>query len=62
MTREISESQSNDAQLQQLANKEGYSTQLVENMKIFCKDVKPIIPKDLQPKHGTTITYQDQCI
>jgi hypothetical protein len=46
--REIAESQSNDTQLEQLANKQGYSTQLVENIKILCKDGKLIIPKDLQ--------------
>jgi hypothetical protein len=35
---ELAESWSNDAQLEQLANFEEYSTQLAENMKILSKD------------------------
>ena len=30
------------------AKKEGYSTQLVKKIKVFCKDGKLVIPKDLQ--------------
>ena len=48
MTKEIAESQSKDRQLEQFAIQEGYSTQLVENIKILCKDGKIVIPKNLQ--------------
>eukprot|EP00804_Cyclotella_cryptica_P013500 CCRYP_017224-RA/>CCRYP_017224-RA protein AED:0.45 eAED:0.45 QI:3/-1/0/1/-1/0/1/0/112 len=42
--REIAEAQQED---ESLLNK-GYSTQLVENIKILCKDGKMVIPKSLQ--------------
>ncbi len=45
-TREIAESQSKDAQLVSLTTQDGYSTKLVENIKVLCKDGKVIIPKD----------------
>ena len=48
MTREIADSQSNDAQLVALTTQEGYSTKLVENIKVLFKDGKLVIPKDLQ--------------
>ncbi len=47
-TREIAESQANDAQLAKLTTEEGYTTQLVENITVLCKDGKLVIPKDLQ--------------
>ena len=47
-TREIAESQSKDAQLVSLTTQDGYSTKLVENIKVLCKDGKLVIPKDLQ--------------
>ena len=47
-TREIAQSQSKDAQLVALTTQDGYSTKLVENIKILCKDGKLVIPKDLQ--------------
>jgi hypothetical protein len=47
-TREIADSQANDAQLVKLTTEEGYTTQLVENIKVLCKDGKLVIPKDLQ--------------
>ena len=47
-TREIAESQSKDAQLVALTTQDGYSTKLVENSKVLCKDGKLVIPKDLQ--------------
>ncbi len=47
-TREITELQSKDAQLVTLTTQDGYSNQLVENIKVLCKDSKLIIPKDLQ--------------
>eukprot|EP00804_Cyclotella_cryptica_P026845 CCRYP_019897-RA/>CCRYP_019897-RA protein AED:0.46 eAED:0.46 QI:0/-1/0/1/-1/1/1/76/86 len=40
-TREIAEAQQED---ESLLNK-GYSTQLVENIKVLCKDGKMVIPK-----------------
>ncbi len=46
--REIAESQSKDAQLVMLTTQYGYSTKLVENIKVLCKDGKLFIPKDLQ--------------
>ena len=47
-TREIAESEVNDAQLAKLITEEGYTTQLFENIKVLCKDGKLVIPKDLQ--------------
>ncbi len=47
-TREIAESQSNDAQIARLTTEDGYTTELVENIKFLCKDDKLVIPKDLQ--------------
>ncbi len=49
-TREIAESQANDTQLAKLTTEEGYTTQLVENIKVLCKDGKLVIPKDLQDR------------
>ena len=46
-TREIAESQVNDAQLAKLTTEEGYATQLVENITVLCNDGKLVIPKDL---------------
>ncbi len=37
-TREIVESQSKDTQLVALTTQDGYSTKLVENIKVLCKD------------------------
>ena len=39
-TREIVELQSKDAQLVALTTQDGYSTELVENFKVLCKDGK----------------------
>ena len=50
MTREIAESQAKDAQLAKLTAEDGYTTQLVENTQIQCKDGKLVIPKDLQDR------------
>ncbi len=47
-TREIAESQSKAAQLVALTTQDGYSTKLVEYIKVLCKDGKLIISKDLQ--------------
>ena len=49
-TREIAESQSKDAQLAKLTTADGYTTQLVENTQVLCKDGKLVIPKDLQDR------------
>ena len=46
-TRDIAELQSKDAQLVALTTQDGYSTKLVENIKVLCKDGKLVIPKDL---------------
>ncbi len=43
-TREIAEAQAEDESL----NTQGYSTQLVENIKVLCKDGKMVIPKSHQ--------------
>jgi hypothetical protein len=50
MTREIAKSQSKDAQLAMLTTEDGYTNQLVENIKVLCKDGKIVIPKDLQDR------------
>eukprot|EP00804_Cyclotella_cryptica_P029199 CCRYP_005341-RE/>CCRYP_005341-RE protein AED:0.39 eAED:0.39 QI:0/0/0/1/0/0/3/0/609 len=50
-TREIAEAQQQD---DSLLNK-GYSTQLVENIKVLCKDGKMVIPKNLQHRLRTTV-------
>ena len=47
-TKEIAESQSKDAQRVMLATQDGYSTKLVENIKVLCKDGKHLIHKDVQ--------------
>ncbi len=47
-TSEIAELQSKDAQQVALTTQDGYSTELVENIKVLCKDGKFVIPKDLQ--------------
>ena len=39
-TREIAELQSKDTQLVTLTTHDGYSTKLVENIKVLCKDGK----------------------
>ena len=43
-TKEIAEAQTED----KILNTQGYSTQLVENIKVLCKDGKMVIPKSLQ--------------
>ena len=43
-TRKIAEAQTEDESL----NTQGYSTQLVENIKVLCKDGNMVIPKSLQ--------------
>ena len=47
-TREIAKLQSKDAQLVALTTQDGYSTTLVENIKVLCKNGKLVIPKDFQ--------------
>ena len=42
--REIAEAQNEDESL----NTQGYSTQLVENIKVLCKEGNMVIPKSLQ--------------
>ena len=47
-TQEKAEAQQQDNNLAQQAEKEGYSTQLVENIKVLCYKGKMVIPKCLQ--------------
>ncbi len=47
-TRERAESHSKGTQLVALTTQDGYSTRLVENIKVLCKDGKLVIPKNLQ--------------
>ena len=47
-TREIADAQQNDKDLISNARKEGYSTQLVKNINVLCKDGKMVILKSLQ--------------
>ena len=46
-TRVIVKAQQNDKDLINKAEKEGYSTQLVKNINVLCKDGKMVIPKSL---------------
>ncbi len=46
-TQEIAEAQQQDSNLNKQAEKEGYSTQLVENIEVLCKQGKMVIPKSL---------------
>ena len=47
-TREIAEAQQQDKNLTKQAEKVGYSTQLVKNIKVLCYKGKMVIPKSLQ--------------
>jgi hypothetical protein len=47
-TREIAEAQKHNLTLNTMADKYGYTTQLVENIKVLCKDGKMVIPTSLQ--------------
>jgi hypothetical protein len=47
-TREIAEAQKHNHTLSTMADKHGYTTQLVENTKVLCKDGKMVIPTSLQ--------------
>ncbi len=47
-TREIVEAHQQDNGLKTQAEKKGYSTQLVENIKVLCYTGKIVIPKSLQ--------------
>ena len=51
--REIAEQQQQDNNLKTQAEKEGYSTQLVKNIKVLCNKGKVVIPKSLQ-HHAVT--------
>ena len=44
-TREIAEAQNEDESL----NTQGYATQLIENIKVLCKDSKMVIPSLVPP-------------
>jgi hypothetical protein len=49
-TREKAEAQKHDLTLNTMADKYGYTTQLVENIKVLCKDGKMVIPTSLQQR------------
>jgi hypothetical protein len=53
--REIAEEQKKDKTIQALKKEDKYTTQLVENTKVLCKDGKLVIPKSLQ--HRTISWY-----
>ena len=46
--REKAEAQQQDDDLKTQAEKEGYSTQLVENIEVLCNQGKMVIPRSLQ--------------
>jgi len=46
--KEIAQAQEDDAVLKKLSKTDKYSTQLVENIQVLCKDGKMVIPKVLQ--------------
>jgi hypothetical protein len=47
-TREILETQKNNLELNTMTDKYGYTTQLVENTVVLCKDGKMVIPTRLE--------------
>jgi hypothetical protein len=47
-TREIAETQKQDLELNTMTDNYGCTTQLVENIKVLCKDGKMVIPTSLQ--------------
>jgi hypothetical protein len=49
-TTEIAESQKHNIELNTMTYKYGYTTQLVENTKVLCKNGKMIIPTSLQQR------------
>ncbi len=56
-TREIAEAQQQDNNLTKQAEKEGYSTQLVKNIEVLCKDDKMVISNSLQ--HSVVAWFHD---
>ena len=58
-TREIAEAQQEDKHIKNHAGKKGYSTQLVENTKVLCKDGKMVIPTILQ--HHVVAWFHPTC-
>ena len=55
-TREIAEAQQQDKNLKTQAEKEGYSTQLVKNIKVLCNKGKMVIPKSLQHRCSSVVS------
>ena len=47
-TRDIAEAQKHDIELNTMTDKYGYTTQLVQNTKVLCKDGKMVIPQSLK--------------
>ena len=48
--REIAEAQKHDIKINTTTAKHGYTTKLVENTKVLCKNDKMVIPKSLQKR------------
>ena len=48
--REIAEAQKHDIEMNIMTDKYGYTTQLVENTKVLCKNSKMAIPTSLQQR------------
>ena len=49
-TREIGEAQKHGIELNIMTDKYGYTTQLVENIQVLCKNGKLVIPTSLQQR------------
>jgi hypothetical protein len=49
-TRDITEAQKTDIELNTMTDKHGYTTQLVQNTKVLCKNGKMVIPTSLQQR------------
>jgi hypothetical protein len=47
-SREVAEAQKHNVELNTMTDKDGYTTQLVENTKVLCKNGKILISKSLQ--------------
>ena len=54
-TREIAEAQKRNLELNTMTDKYGYTTQLVENSKVLCKNGKMVILTSLQPINESDI-------
>ena len=55
--REIAEAQKHDRELNTMSDKYGYTTQLVENIKVLRKNSKMVIPKTKSLEKGAVVWY-----